>query len=221
MREVVIIGNGRLAELRYFRLLEAGGFRIQGFVVDREFINAPTLQDLPVSAFDDISGRYPPDRVEVMMGIGHVKCNRVRAERFESLRAQGYRFVTYISPAASVSPQARIGEGCSIGAGALIGPQVHIGDDVVVGTRCIVNHHCTIEDHVFMAVNVVTAGNVRVEAFATLGAGVTLRDGIRIGRDCVIGAGATILEDTPEKSVWIAPAAERLPISSDRLPGRD
>lgn len=221
MADLIIYGNGRVAELTYSRLVESTTYNVLGFVVDRDYIHDQILLGLPVVAFDEVSTAFPPTEVEAMMGIGHVKLNRIRAERYQQMKALGYRFITYISPTATVSSQASIGDGCSIGDGVFIDPHVTIGENVRVATRCAICHHTTIGDHCFLSVNVVTAGNVEIEPYATVGTSATLRDDIRVGKNCVIGAGAILMVDAPADSVWVGPAAEKLPISSNRLPSID
>jgi acetyltransferase-like isoleucine patch superfamily enzyme len=44
-----------------------------------------------------------------------------------------------------------------------------------------------------------------------------LRDHVTIGRKCVLGAGALVLEDQPEFSVVAPRGSERSPVPSTRL----
>ena len=186
--------------------------------MDGDYLTETEMFGLPVVAYQEIRKHFPASEFKAMMGMGHVGVNQVRADRFLQMKQWGYEFISYISPTATIYPQTSIGEGCSIADGCIVLPHASIGNNVRIGTRSIVGHHTTIEDHCFLAVNVVTAGSVTIESCALLGASVTLRDNIRIGSKCVIGAGAVITGDTPPGSVWSAPLAEKLPITSDSLP---
>ena len=57
-----------------------------------------------------------------------------------------------------------------------------------------------------------------LQFFCFLGAGCTIRDGIRIAPECVIGAGIEILADTEPRGVYVTARAERLRLPSDKLP---
>jgi tetrahydrodipicolinate N-succinyltransferase len=50
---------------------------------------------------------------------------------------------------------------------------------------------------------VAIAGSSTIEPYCFLGTNCTLRNGIKIAKDCVIGAGCVILEDTKEKEVFV------------------
>ena len=65
----------------------------------------------------------------------------------------------------------------------------------------------------------VIAGLVTVEPYCFLGANATIRAGITIARECVIGGGAVIMKSTEARSVHAAPRAQVLAVTSDRLPG--
>jgi len=67
------------------------------------------------------------------------------------------------------------------------------------------------------SINCSVSGAVRIGERALLGAGAALRDNISIGAACVVGVGTVILRDTPPESVFAAPEAVHLPISSGRM----
>ena len=56
-----------------------------------------------------------------------------------------------------------------------------------------------------------------VGPYCFLGVNSTIRDGIKIGRECIIGAGSVVLHDTKEKEVYSPKNTKTLPISSDKI----
>jgi acetyltransferase-like isoleucine patch superfamily enzyme len=52
-----------------------------------------------------------------------------------------------------------------------------------------------------------------------IGVNATIADNLSVGARCVIGAGALLLRDAPDGSVYPATATERSKVSSDRLRG--
>ncbi|MBE7551499.1 MAG: hypothetical protein HS126_10550 [Anaerolineales bacterium] len=63
----------------------------------------------------------------------------------------------------------------------------------------------------------VIAGNVEIGQYCFVGANATIRDGLTIAPECVIGAGAVILKDTERGRVYRGQRAEMLPHSSSEL----
>lgn len=220
MTSVIIFGNGQTAELALARFQRDTDHVVVGFTVDRSFINSPELHGLPVVPFDEVTDHWPPEAHAMHIAVGPTKVNRVRAERFQTAQERGYALISLISPRADVWPGVEIGANCVIADGCSILPFSRIGDNVHLSTGCTVAHHCTIEDHCFLAPAVVVAGSVHVEPYVFLGTAAVLRDGIVVGASSFIGAGVVLNGNTKPASVYAAPAATRLPISSDRLPVR-
>ncbi len=80
-----------------------------------------------------------------------------------------------------------------------------------------IGHHSVIEDDVFLASHVVVSGGVRIGQGSFVGVNVTIRDRVTIGRQCVLGAGALVLEDQPDFSVVAPRGSERSAVPSHRL----
>ncbi len=212
--EIVIYGNGQVAELALTRFRTDSPHRVLGFTVDRAVIREPSLHGLPVVAFDEIERSFPPERARMFVAVGPTQCNRLRAERFEQARRRGYRFVSYVSSRALVAAEVRIGASVAVGEGAIVQPFVRLGDNVHVGTASVISHHSLLGDHCFLAVGCLLAGNVEVGAFSFLGARATVRDNVTIGQSSVVGTGVTVLRSVAASSVLVAPEPVLLPVDS-------
>jgi acetyltransferase-like isoleucine patch superfamily enzyme len=64
---------------------------------------------------------------------------------------------------------------------------------------------------------VVVSGGVRIGQGSFVGVNATFRDHVTIGRKCVIGAGALVLEDQPDFAVVAPRGTERAKVPSTRL----
>jgi UDP-3-O-[3-hydroxymyristoyl] glucosamine N-acyltransferase len=100
----------------------------------------------------------------------------------------------------------------------VIQPSATIGNDVVMWGGSFVGHESVIKDHCFVASHAVIAGLVTIEPNCFIGVNATIRDEITIARECVLGAGVVIMKSTREREVLIAPPAQLLALTSDRLP---
>ena len=85
-----------------------------------------------------------------------------------------------------------------------------IGNNVTLWSGNHIGHDVIINDHCFITSHVVISGFTEVGEFSFIGVNSTLRDSIVIGKKCLIGAGACIMESTEDESVW-------LPIKSVQL----
>jgi sugar O-acyltransferase (sialic acid O-acetyltransferase NeuD family) len=216
-QQLVIFGNGQMAELAFARFRRDARYELVGFTVDRSALQQPQMLGLPVVPFDEVSIAFPPANVRMFVAIGPVQINGISAASFMRARELGYRLVSYVSPQAMIDPDVQIGENCSIGEGACVGPFSRLGDNVRIGTASVIGHHCVVEDHSFVGPNCTVSGSVNIGARALIGAGAVIRDRIHIGRASVVGAGATIVRDTAAESVHVAPEAIALPINSGRI----
>jgi sugar O-acyltransferase (sialic acid O-acetyltransferase NeuD family) len=217
-KPVVIYGNGTVAETVHFYFRHDAAVEVAAFTVDPEFIKEETLLGLPLVPFDQVVSLYPPEAYDMFIGVGHVRVNRVRAAKYAAAKQLGYQLINYISSKAITWPGLKMGDNCKIGTAAQISPFAQLGNNVTIGGGCHVGHHTIIGDHVSLAPRATIVGTVVVEPYCLIGANATIRDRVTIARECVIGAGAVILEDTQEKGVYLGSPAEKLPISSDRLP---
>ncbi len=115
--------------------------------------------------------------------------------------------------------------GCEIGDDTRVGPFVEIQRGAVIGARCKIQSHSfvcdgvTIEDEVFVGHGVLFINDVRpratneagelqtdadwelvptvIEQRASLGSGVIVMAGVRIGAEATIGAGAVVTKNVP------------------------
>lgn len=216
-QRIVIYGNGQMAEFAWARFGEGGRHVVAGFAVDQESLRETRLRGLPVVAFEDAVGHFPPETHQFFIAVGPVGCNRIRAERFGQARALGYRFTSYISARAIVARDVVLGENASIGEGAIVQSFATLGDNVHLGAGCLIGHHSVVHDHCFLAPGCVVAGSVTIGERSFLGTNATVRDRVQIGTRCVIGAGATIVRSIAPGSVHAAPEAVVLPIDSDQV----
>lgn len=216
-RKLVLFGNGAVAEVLHHQFSRHTDYEIAGFTVDREFVGNGQCCGLPVVAWEDVLSIYPPSEHELMIAVGYVRVNRLRAERFEQARDMGYRLASYVHPRASLWDGFILGENCRINENVIIQPFSRIGDNVFIGSGSLIGHHTVIGDHCHLSAGVHIAGQVSIGPYCYFGIHSTIRNRIHVAPRCVIGAGAVLLGDTIEGGVYMAPAAELLPIDSSRL----
>ena len=117
----------------------------------------------------------------------------------ELLEERGFELITAIHPSAVIAQDALVGPGSVVAAGAVVGPGTEIGRYAILNTAATVDHDCTIADGAHIGPGAHIAGHVQVGRCAWIGIGGTIIDGKRIGASSIVGAGAVVIEDVPDR----------------------
>lgn len=217
--QVVIFGTGDIAQLAHFYFSTDSSYEVVAFTVDAEYLDATELCGLPVVPFDEVHLSYPPSDCHFFVALSYSKLNSVRDKKYQAAKNLGYAIASYVSSHATVLNEFYIGENCFILEDNTIQPFVEIGNNVTLWSGNHIGHHSKIEEHAFITSHVVISGGVTVGHHSFIGVNATLRDHINIGALSVIGAGAIIMSDTEEESVYVPERTVAKKIKSSRLKG--
>jgi len=217
MAKLVIFGAGDIARLAHHYFTHDSPHEVAAFVVDRAFRQGDEFQGLPLIDAEDATERFSPRDYEVFVAMSYAKMNAVRAEKYASMKAAGYRLVSYVSSRCSYLSQTPPGDNCFILEDNTIQPFVTIGNNVTLWSGNHIGHDATIEDHCFITSHVVVSGHVRIGTRTFIGVNATLRNSITIAPETLIGAGAIIMKDTKAKEVYMPERAKRFVKSSDEI----
>jgi sugar O-acyltransferase (sialic acid O-acetyltransferase NeuD family) len=142
----------------------------------------------------------------VMVGIGE---NRVRLEKQAVLLSAGAPMINFIHPAATVSSLSRVGLGTALFAGVVVNIDAALGAAVIVNTGATIDHDCVLHDGVHIAPGAHLSGNVHVGQCSWIGVGACVKQGVRIGADVMVGAGAVVVSDIPDAVTVVGNPARR------------
>jgi sugar O-acyltransferase (sialic acid O-acetyltransferase NeuD family) len=213
-----VFGNGQGACINYMTLTHDSPYDVIAFTVDRKYITTETILGLPVVAFEEVEHIYPPSEYKMSIFISYRKLNKVRAEKYGQAKDKGYQLISYISSKAATFPDLIIGDNSFIFENSSIGPFTSIGNDVFIGSGSVIGHNSIIKDHCFVSPHAVILGSTTIEPYCLIGANATIRDGgIIIARECIIGAGASISQNTQERGVYTGNPAKLAPRNSNEL----
>ena len=217
MAKVVIFGIGRGADTAFRYLSRDSPHEICAFTVDRRFFDQPSFHGRPVVEYENVASAYPPEEYHMFVPLGFQGMNSVRAERYLDAKRRGYRFISYCSSRHSAIEDVRIGENCFILDGQSFNLDVTIGDNVTiwsanhVGDRTVIGHHVWISSHVTLS------GDVKVGDHCFFGVNSCVSNNVTVGARTFVGANVLISQDTPERSVYVAPASSRVAMDSERF----
>lgn len=132
---------------------------------------------------------------DFFVGIGNTK---IRMQLIEKIKISECNLVSIIHPRAIVSNQATILEGSLIVGGAIVNIGTTIASGCIINTGATIDHDCIIEDGVHICPGVNIGGNVSVGRKTWVGIGAKAINGIKIGTNSLIGAGAVVVKDIPD-----------------------
>ena len=206
-KPVILLGAGGHARVLLDILLEQN-IEVLG-IAEKDGADLPSdVYGVPVIGNDSDVQQYPPDKVELVNGIGSIGSTVLRQKVYERFKRQGYRFRQVIHPQAIVSRRAELCEGVQIMAGAVVNIGTRVGEDTIVNTNASVDHDCLIGAHVHIAPGVTLSGGVTVGDGSHIGTGASVMQGIEIGANVIVGAGAVVIDNIKTgKTVCGVPAS--------------
>ena len=217
MAKLVIFGAGDIARLAHFYFTRDSEHEVAAFTVDQKYRQADTFLDLPLVPFEEVANTYAPGEYKMFVALSYARMNKLRQEKYQQAKANGYELVSYVSSRCSFLTDHPIGDNCLILEDNTIQPFVKIGNNVTLWSGNHIGHDAIIEDHCFITSHVVVSGYVRVGTRSFIGVNATLRNSITIGEQTLIAAGAIIMKDTKPKGVYMPERAKLFDKTSDEI----
>jgi sugar O-acyltransferase (sialic acid O-acetyltransferase NeuD family) len=177
-------------------IARALGFERICFLDDRWPGLSHVLKWPVVGKFKDLQAVVQPSD-QVFAAVGD---NAARLALHRGLITQGLNIPVLKHPTSVVSDDTQLGSGSVVMPLVAINLSAVIGEAVILNTSCSVDHDNIIEDGVHISPGVHLAGNVSVGSCSWIGIGSSIREGITIGPDCMIGAGSVVVRDVPPAS---------------------
>lgn len=165
------------------------------FLDDNE--NITTCMGIKVLGTTEDGIKYK-EQADFFVAIGN---NTIREIIQSRLEANGFSIVKLIHPNAVIGVEVEIGKGTVVMAGAVINSSTKIGKGCILNTSCSLDHDNIIEDYVHISPGANLAGTVRVGEKSWIGIGSIVINNLNIEKNCIIGAGSTVLKDLTENCV--------------------
>lgn len=217
MAKLVIFGAGDIARLAHFYFTRDSEHSVVAFTVDRAFRQSDSFEGLPLTEFETLAEQYPPNEYSMFVALSYANMNRVRAEKYSQAKSKGYTLVSYVSSRCTWLTEHPPGDNCFVLEDNTVQPFVKIGCDVTLWSGNHIGHDAVIGDHSFVSSHVVISGRVHVGDYCFLGVNATIRNGISVAPETLVGAGALVMADTKPKSVYVPERTAVFPRPSDKV----
>lgn len=217
MEKIIIFGTGDIAQIANYYFEIDSPYEVVAFTVDKSFISQNSFEGKPLVAFEDVIEKYPPSKFKMFIALSYAKMNKIREQKYFEAKQKGYELVSYVSSKCTYLSQFKHGDNCFIFEDNTIQPFVKIGNNITLWSGNHIGHHSQIHDHNFISSHVVISGHCIIESNCFLGVNSTVGHQVKIAKETLLGAGATISKDTEEKAIYVPARTVKLDKRSNQI----
>lgn len=211
MKELYIIGAGGFGREVAWLVERINSrepvWKLQGFLDDNQEKHGTTEGKYRVVGGCDFL-RQMQAETWVVCAVGTAATRKHIINKIELYGNTNVKFATLIDPSVLTSSSVAAGEGSIICAGTIMTVDITIGKHVIINLDCTVGHDVVIEDFVTIYPSVNISGCSVVKQGAELGTGAQIIQGKRIGKGTILGAGAVVVRDLPDKCTAVGIPAQ-------------
>lgn len=206
MKDIVIIGAGgfgrEVAWLIEDINKENKEWNLLGFVDDNEEIQGKEINGYKVV------GNIEWLKNQELYVVNAIGDPIIKKKVMERLQGSKNKYPVLIHPSVIYSDKVTFGEGSIICAGNIITVNIEIGKHVIINLDCTIGHDAKIGDYSTILPSVNVSGDVDIEECVSVGTGSAIIQGIKIGNNTIIGAGAVVVKDLPANCTAVGSPAK-------------
>lgn len=188
MEDIILIGYGGHAKSVADCINRQGKYNIVGYTDYKKY----DCRYKYLGTDDILNELYEAGIKNAVICIGYLGKGNIRERLYIKLKKIGYNLPAIIDPSAIVSKSAHICEGVFIGKYAIINVDAYVGKCCIINTGAIVEHECCIDDFTHIAVHSVLCGQVSIGKACLIGANATVIQCIKVPDNVVVPAGSVV-----------------------------
>ena len=198
--KVIVYGGGGLSKMIIETVRVLGTYQIIG-VIDDKMKKGTDVIGTPVIGGADILPQLLKDGIRIAVNsVGGIGNYKVRLDIFYKLAKEGFACPAIVHPSAHIDPSARLDSGVLVLAQSYVSGNAFVVMGTLINNSVVVSHDCVLGVCTNLSPGVNIAGDVIIEDFTQLGMNATVNIGVKIGRECLIGNGATVKKDVPSET---------------------
>ncbi len=209
-RKTVIVGASGFGREVLTCLIDV--YKNQGIVISKQDICFLETEEFweetkIIHGFDVITENdFKPEESEVLVAIGDGKLRKKIVENLP----ENTKFGILIHPAATISEWVELGEGSIVTAGVVLTTDIKIGKHAHLNLTSTVGHDCQIGDYFTTAPGTNISGICTIGDNVYFGTNSSVRQGISICQDVVIGMGGVVVKNITESGIYVGNPATKL-----------
>ena len=149
------------------------------------------------------------DKNEIVLINTIAKNTSSRKETTTYFEGLGYRFTNIVHPSVNLR-YVKLGKGVYIQENVILQPNSVISDHVILSCNSTVAHDSFVDKYVFIGPSAYVCGRVNIGEMSYLSVGAKILPELKIGKNCIIAAGAVVTKDVPSDQVWAGNPAKFL-----------
>lgn len=198
LKDIVLFGAGGLGREVLFQINEMNKknpeFNVLGFVDDSSELQGKYVSGLPVLGDSEWLLNYGSELC-VALCFGNAS---LRKKIYEKIKInENLSFPNILADDLRCSESVEFGIGCIVCFSNVITVDVKIGNFTLINNSCTIGHDAETEDFVTLYPAVNVSGNVKIKTLSEIGVGSQIIQGITVGEDVTVGAGAVVVRDLP------------------------
>jgi sugar O-acyltransferase (sialic acid O-acetyltransferase NeuD family) len=135
-----------------------------------------------------------------IVAIGDNEMRKIICEQIEGIGGQN---INYISEHAFVNNYSQLGEkGIVILGKTIVANTVKIGNGTIIYSNVNLAHQVNIEEYCLISASI-SISNVFIGSFSFIGIGSTIKPGIILAKNSILGIGSVLLQNTIENGIYI------------------
>jgi len=180
-------------------------WNILGFMDDADDIQEAEINGYKVLGKTGDIKKFPEAHFVCAVGS-----SKIREKIVNNMKAvnPNVKFGTVIDPSVEMSDFVTIGEGAIICAHTIITVNISIGNHVIINLDCTVGHDAILQDFATLYPSVNVSGATNIGHAVELGTGMQIIQGKSVGDYSIVGAGAVVVKDIPEKCTAVGSPAK-------------
>lgn len=191
MKKIVIVGSSGFAKEIYWLLSRINKYK-EEYLFCGYIDNNMSKKD--VIGNDDFLKNYT-EELNVVIAIANPDIRKRIVECYKVNK--NLKFPNLIDPSVLTSGENMYGEGNIVCAGSILTVDINIGNFCIINLDCTLGHETLVGDYVTLNPSVNISGNVHLEECVSVGTGAQVLQGLHIGKNSIIGAGAVVTTNIP------------------------
>lgn len=209
IKAVVIVGAGGFGRETLEILKDCNKvlktWNVMGFIDEDKNLHGKIINNYPVLGGLEWMRENNRSGLGCICAIGTCETRKQVVEKLEGI---GIPFYNAIHPSVIIKDFVELGKGVIIQAGSILAVNSKIGDHVHINFHCAIGHDAIIGNYCTISPMVTINGFNRLDEGVYVGAGASFIQEVSIGSWTIIGAGAAVVGDIPEKVVAVGVPAK-------------